>query len=228
MNMSRIIGVAAFVSGLWLVAAPGFSQEAQTSDDAAKAENESAPSGPVSFIRKRSEADAKPKSEKEAEEAIENIDKGDNSDPLEQAIETYEKNVDVNDAKDQPRIRAARTKKLETENALGLPSRHQTLLDADSAEIVDQVSQAVRKLKSVQGRFVQTSINGPTLQGDFYLKRPGRIRFEYDEAPYKVVADGTRLAIYDEELDTADLLPLVSTPLHFLLKKKWIYAATLS
>ena len=55
----------------------------------------------------------------------------------------------------------------------------------------------------------------------FYLRRPGRIRFEYQPPnPALVVADGVWVGVYDTRLNTLDRIPLKSTPLHILLRKK--------
>lgn len=75
-------------------------------------------------------------------------------------------------------------------------------------------------LTSARGRFQQTDANGRVTTGTFYLKRPGRIRFEYD-APSRllVVADGTNVKIYDQRLRTFDQYPLSRTPLSVFLNR---------
>src|SRR6266404_3182200 len=47
---------------------------------------------------------------------------------------------------------------------------------ADKADL-KRISAYLNTLKSVQGRFVQVGGNGKQEQGDFYLKKPGRVRF---------------------------------------------------
>src|SRR5262245_49351010 len=44
-----------------------------------------------------------------------------------------------------------------------------------------RVSDYLNTIKSVQGRFTQIAADGRTAQGTFYLRKPGRIRFEYDK-----------------------------------------------
>ncbi len=73
-------------------------------------------------------------------------------------------------------------------------------------------------VKSMTGEFVQFGPRGEQTGGKFYIQRPGRIRFNY-EAPsaYRVIADGTSVAIDNRKLNTMDVYPLSKTPLKLLL-----------
>src|SRR5687767_3015121 len=52
----------------------------------------------------------------------------------------------------------------------------------------------VNSTRTMQARFVQTNPNGSVVQGTLYVRRPGRMRFEYDApSQLKVVADGTQV-----------------------------------
>ncbi len=63
--------------------------------------------------------------------------------------------------------------------------------------------------------------DGELSEGQFYLRRPGRIRFEYRPPnPALVIADGTWVGVYDTRLNTLDRIPLGQTPLSILLKKR--------
>ena len=63
------------------------------------------------------------------------------------------------------------------------------------------VEHYLQGLTSARARFVQTTHDGTQLVGTFYLQRPGKLRFEYDD-PIKdfVVADGVFIYFYDAEL----------------------------
>ena len=81
-----------------------------------------------------------------------------------------------------------------------------------------RISSYLNTLKSVQGRFLQISANGGSDQGTFYLRKPGRVRFEYEKPnPNVVVADGTTVAVENSALKTTDRYPLVNSPLRLLL-----------
>lgn len=86
---------------------------------------------------------------------------------------------------------------------------------------IKQVEQYLGKLSTLQARFVQTGPNGELAEGELYLRRPGRLRFEYaPPAPQLVVADGTWLVLHDRELQHYERLPLYETPLGVLLAEK--------
>ena len=84
--------------------------------------------------------------------------------------------------------------------------------------ILKAAANSLADAKTAKGRFTQLSPNGSVTQGDFALRRPGRMRFDYDEpTPILIVADGTTVAIEDRDLETVDRVPLASTPLGLIL-----------
>jgi outer membrane lipoprotein-sorting protein len=85
---------------------------------------------------------------------------------------------------------------------------------------VRKVDSYLNGLVSLKGRFTQLAPSGQLDSGMFYLRRPGRMRFEYDDPnPLVIVSDGTWIMLNDRALETVDRYPLRSTPLKFLLKK---------
>jgi outer membrane lipoprotein-sorting protein len=76
-------------------------------------------------------------------------------------------------------------------------------------------------IDTLKSRFAQASSNGTYAEGDLYLHRPGRMRFEYDPPhPALLIANGVTLLYYDRELQQATFLPLWETPLWFLIREK--------
>jgi len=64
----------------------------------------------------------------------------------------------------------------------------------------------------------QISPDGRQAKGQFYIQKPGKVRFEYDPpSPIDIIADGTQVVVRDRKLDTRDFYPLSQTPLRFLL-----------
>ena len=62
---------------------------------------------------------------------------------------------------------------------------------------------------------------GTATPGDFYIQKPGKVRFEYDPpTPIAIIADGSSLAMRDRNLATQDIYPLSQTPLRFLLSDR--------
>ena len=83
-----------------------------------------------------------------------------------------------------------------------------------------RASDYLNTIKSVQGRFTQIAADGRTVQGTFYLRKPGRIRFEYDKPnPILIVADGSSVAVSNSQLKTTDRYPLINSPLRLLLSE---------
>lgn len=74
---------------------------------------------------------------------------------------------------------------------------------------------------TLMGEFVQVGPDGDLSTGTFWMRRPGRMRFEYDlPNPALIIADGTWVGIYDRGLETLDRVPLGQTPLDILLRDR--------
>lgn len=90
-----------------------------------------------------------------------------------------------------------------------------------SPEMIEKAEQYLQNLKTAQARFVQTTHLGGKLSGTFYLKRPGRLRFEYDEVEDFVVSDGVQIHYYDATLEEHNSAPIFTTLAHFFLRKNF-------
>lgn len=74
-------------------------------------------------------------------------------------------------------------------------------------------------LTTVHAHFVQQYDTGETASGDFYLQRPGKLRFEYQHPNDSfIVADGLFLYFWDAELKQVSQAPIGSTLANFLLR----------
>ena len=91
---------------------------------------------------------------------------------------------------------------------------------ADQARI-QKATAYLQALGTGQGRFEQTDWRGKVTTGNWYLARPGKIRFEYD-APYSllIVSDGKQVRMWDPRLKSLDKYPLDETPLSLFLSKQ--------
>jgi outer membrane lipoprotein-sorting protein len=95
-----------------------------------------------------------------------------------------------------------------------------------AAQTVAQINAVLNSVDTLQARFTQSDQMGGVAQGTLYLRRPGRLRFDYDEpTPILIVADGQTVAIEDSDLETVDRAPLRSTPLWWILKEEVDLAA---
>jgi outer membrane lipoprotein-sorting protein len=92
-------------------------------------------------------------------------------------------------------------------------------LTAQDQEDVQRVEDYLNGLTTMQARFQQFSEQGGLAHGRIYLRRPGRVRVEYEPpVPVLLVSDGTMVTYYDSELDQRNQVPLSSSPLWFLLR----------
>lgn len=93
--------------------------------------------------------------------------------------------------------------------------------DAGQRALADKISGYLSGMKQATGRFVQVGPDGRKTQGDLYIMKPGKLRFEYDDpSPVQLIADGSSVVVRDRRLATQDLYPLSQTPLRFLLADK--------
>lgn len=92
------------------------------------------------------------------------------------------------------------------------------LQGAERAEALASANRYLNSFQRLQARFTQSSPGGGRANGTLYIQKPGRMRFEYDPpAPLLVVADGSVVAVRDNELRTTERTPLRSTPLNLIL-----------
>jgi outer membrane lipoprotein-sorting protein len=93
--------------------------------------------------------------------------------------------------------------------------------DAKQRAQVDKVSSYLSSVQQLTGNFVQVGPDGTRTRGEFYIQKPGKVRFEYDPpTPIEIVADGQSVIVRDRKLSTQDLFPLSQTPLRFLLSDR--------
>jgi outer membrane lipoprotein-sorting protein len=93
-----------------------------------------------------------------------------------------------------------------------------TAFDARQRQLADRVSAYLSNVRVLSGKFVQVGPDGSKSEGEFYLQKPGRVRFDYNPpSPIELIADGQSVVVRDRKLATQDLYPLSQTPLRFLL-----------
>ncbi|HEU4985441.1 MAG TPA: outer membrane lipoprotein carrier protein LolA [Rhizobiaceae bacterium] len=107
--------------------------------------------------------------------------------------------------------------------AIGLSAA--LILAAGAAQAASDVAQRIAnhfsQVKTMTGEFVQFGPGGEQTGGKFYIQRPGKIRFNYEEpSGFRVVSDGKSVVIHNEKMRTADLYPLSKTPLKLLLDER--------
>ncbi len=93
--------------------------------------------------------------------------------------------------------------------------------DANQRAQAAKVSAYLSSLQTLVGNFVQVGPDGSKTKGDFYIQKPGKVRFEYEPpTPIDIIADGSSLVVRDRKLATQDVYPLSQTPLRYLLSDR--------
>jgi outer membrane lipoprotein-sorting protein len=93
-----------------------------------------------------------------------------------------------------------------------------TALNDKQRDIINRVNSYLSTTQTLTGNFIQVGPDGSRSKGDFFIVKPGRVRFEYEPpSPISIVADGQTVVVRDRRLATQDVYPLSQTPLRFLL-----------
>jgi outer membrane lipoprotein-sorting protein len=102
-----------------------------------------------------------------------------------------------------------------------VPANIFSSFDANQKAQAARVSAYLSSLQTLVGNFVQVGPDGSKTKGDFYVQKPGKMRFEYDApSPIDIIADGSSVAVRDRKLATQDIYPLSQTPLRYLLSDR--------
>ncbi len=83
---------------------------------------------------------------------------------------------------------------------------------------LDRAVGALRGISTMKADFVQTDRNGQSVSGVMTLKRPGKIRFQYEkDVPMLVVSNGKSMYLVDYEVNQVQRWPISNSPLGALL-----------
>ena len=84
---------------------------------------------------------------------------------------------------------------------------------------LSEISGYLNSFTTAQGDFTQINPDDSIATGRIYIRRPGRVRFEYDPPEQSLVmASGGQVAIFDGRSNTApNQYPLRRTPLNLIL-----------
>ena len=91
---------------------------------------------------------------------------------------------------------------------------------AQATAAAQRIADHFASIPSMHGDFVQFDPGGRQSEGKFYIERPGKVRFDYTNAPLRVIADGSNVAINNRKLNTWETYPLSQTPMKLLLDRR--------
>lgn len=94
------------------------------------------------------------------------------------------------------------------------------LASADKLPL-NTISQYLNGLKTAQGDFTQINDDGSVSTGKIYIKRPGRMRFEYNAPDSAIVVAGSGAVVVDDKKSNQppETYPLKRTPLSIILAR---------
>ena len=86
---------------------------------------------------------------------------------------------------------------------------------------LDELSSYLNAITTAESSFIQITDDGGQSTGRMYIKRPGRIRFEYDPPELAlVIVGGGQVAVFDPKANAEPTrFPLIHTPLSLVLEK---------
>ncbi|MCC1481028.1 LolA family protein [Roseibaca sp. Y0-43] len=86
---------------------------------------------------------------------------------------------------------------------------------------LDEISRYFNSFTTAEGEFTQINPDGSLATGRIYIRRPGRVRFEYDPPEESLVmAGGGQVAIFDGRSNQGpNQYPLSQTPLNLILER---------
>ncbi|MBL1404526.1 MAG: hypothetical protein COC17_01890 [Hyphomicrobiales bacterium] len=88
-------------------------------------------------------------------------------------------------------------------------------------DTINALSAHYANAPTMTGEFLQFGPKGQQNGGKFYLSRPGKIRFTYEEpSAIEVISNGKSVAVLNKKLKTFQSYPLKATPLKLLLDNK--------
>ncbi len=88
-----------------------------------------------------------------------------------------------------------------------------------TTELVSNIEKYINSLQTISGKFDQKSSNGAEETGTFYIKKPGKMRLEY-ESPMLLIADGNSIVYQDKKLDQISYISMDSNPASMILNKE--------
>lgn len=93
--------------------------------------------------------------------------------------------------------------------------------EEDKAKDIAAVEAYLSGISSIVANFTQESADGSKGAGKFFLKRPGKMRWQYNPpTPILLVSDGKVVTYYDAGLDQVTYIGVDDTLANFLTKKE--------
>lgn len=93
------------------------------------------------------------------------------------------------------------------------------MLTSKQQENIQQIENWINNLTIMKANFQQIAPNGQRSTGEVWIKRPGRIRFEYNKpSQLLLVANEGKMVFHDGAIEQTTIIPIDQNPLGLLLK----------
>ena len=98
----------------------------------------------------------------------------------------------------------------------------------DRADVA-RIEEYLNGIRTLRARFAQTAPDGNVTQGNAFMQRPGKMRFQYDPpSPFLLIANYGTLFFHDAQLGQTTNIPLGRTPLGILLADRAVLSGDVS
>ena len=88
----------------------------------------------------------------------------------------------------------------------------------DRERVITKIEDTLNRIRTLKATFIQRGPQGDVDEGNLYIERPGKIRFEYtDDTPILLVSNGDMLSFIDYEVNQISRWPIDKTPLSILV-----------
>lgn len=93
-----------------------------------------------------------------------------------------------------------------------------------NAELQKKIQDYLNGLSTLKADFIQTNQSGRQVKGKLFMKRPDRMRIEYDKTlPQLIVARNDNLYFHDLTDNSVSVYTTSSTPAGFILQKRILF-----
>lgn len=88
----------------------------------------------------------------------------------------------------------------------------------DNTELLSKIENYLNNISSIKSNFIQLNPDNSINEGVFYLLKPGKFRWEYQNQPIIIVANGKSLIYYDTELEQINYVPIEQSIASLLIR----------
>ncbi len=82
-----------------------------------------------------------------------------------------------------------------------------------------KIENYLNSINNISADFIQINSDGTISSGKFFLQKPGRFRWEYNDQPLLIIANRKSLIYYDTELEQANYIPIKNSIAALITRK---------